>query len=80
MNTQSKHKLFEIFGWYGFITILTAYALTTFEVLPPSHLAIIALNGTGALGVAIEAYNEKAFPPAVLNTVWCVIAIIALFR
>jgi len=70
----------EIFGWYGAIAIVTAYALVSFSVVTPTDLAYQVLNGTGALGIVADAFYKKDYQPGVLNLVWLVIALIAIMK
>jgi len=38
------------------------------------------LNGSGSLGLLLEAYSKKDSPVTVLNAVWLVIALIGLVK
>ncbi len=71
-------KLLEIFGWYGAIAILSAYALVSFNVVPADGWAYQLLNLTGAIGVMIISFIKQARQPALLNLVWALVAFIAL--
>lgn len=71
-------KVLEIFGWYGAIAILSAYALMSFNVIPADGWVYQLLNLTGALGVMIISFIKQARQPAFLNLVWAVVALIAL--
>lgn len=75
-----KKTLIEIFGWYGTIAIILAYGLVSFSVLPSSSIWYQVLNGTGALGVLSISFYKKAFQPAILNTIWAIVAIIAIIN
>jgi hypothetical protein len=68
----------EGLGWYGVAAILIAYALVSFDVLDSDTEWYQLLNLTGAAGVAIIAFAKRAYQPVVLNTVWAVIALVAL--
>jgi len=68
----------ELFGWYGAGAILAAYALASFGVLDAEGLWYQVLNGTGALGILIVSYRKRALQPALLNTVWALIAVVAV--
>jgi len=70
----------ELFGWYGTLAIVLAYALVSFGVLAPTNLWYQILNGTGALGIVYISFRKKAYQPGVLNSVWTVIAILAIVR
>ena len=73
------YKLFvEIFGWYGALAILLAYAGVSFSILEPTSLAFQLLNMTGALGIVVVSFYHRSYPPGVLNIVWAVIAVVAL--
>ena len=75
-----KHKLIEIFGWYGMVAIIGAYALSSFGVLEPNTLLYQLLNLSGAVGIVCVSFTKKAYQPGVLNTIWAVIASLAIGR
>jgi hypothetical protein len=75
-----KHKAENSFGWYGVLAILLAYLLVSFNALTTKSVAYQLLNLTGALGIIGEALSKKDVQPAVLNSVWAIIALIALAR
>lgn len=70
----------EWFGWYGVAAILSAYAGASFGVLGVSDRTYLWLNATGAIGVAVDAYRQKNWQPAVLNVVWAIVAVTAIVR
>jgi hypothetical protein len=74
------HKFIEIFGWYGTIAIITAYALVSFLILQPTNIWYQLLNGTGALGIVLVAFHKKDYQPGVLNIIWTIIAVIAILK
>lgn len=73
-------KFIEIFGWYGMIAILVAYALVSFSLLQPTNLIYQILNGTGALGIVLISFYKRTYQPGVLNIIWTLIAIIAILK
>jgi hypothetical protein len=75
-----KHKAENYFGWYGVGAILVAYLLVSFSVVTAKSLGYQALNLTGAIGIVIEALSKKDAQPAVLNSIWAIIAIAAIVR
>lgn len=75
-----KAKLIEIFGWYGALAILGAYALVSLGQLPTDSFGYQFLNATGAIGMVMVSLHRKAYQPAVLNIIWVVVAIVALVR
>ncbi len=73
-----KKVLVEVFGWYGVVAILLAYALVSFSYIQTSSLLYQLLNITGALGIVVDAWYAKNYQPAVLNLIWAIIALIAI--
>jgi hypothetical protein len=75
-----KHKAENLFGWYGVLAILLAYALVSFNIIVAKGIGYQLLNLTGAIGIMIEALYKRDAQPAVLNIVWAIIATIAIAR
>ncbi len=73
-------RLIELFGWYGAVAIVLAYALVSFSILEPTNLWYQALNGSGALGIVAVSFYKKTYQPGVLNIVWTVIAFVAILQ
>lgn len=74
---MTKKKIISAIGWIGIVAIILAYALLSFNVIGKGTTYDL-LNLFGAMFVVIDAIDDKAYPPAVLNTVWFVIALISL--
>lgn len=70
----------EIFGWYGALAIMSAYALVSFSFLEAESYFYQILNATGALGIVAVSFYKRAYPPGVLNSVWFLIAVIAMIK
>ncbi len=77
---EIKRFIEESIGWYGTVAIVLAFALVSFEVLSPTSLLYQILNGTGALGIVYISFKKKAYQPGVLNSIWAVIAGVAIVR
>jgi len=75
-----KNKITEVLGWYGVIAIIGAYALLSFNIITSSSLWYQVLNLTGAIGIVIDALDDKNTQPAVLNIIWAIIAIVAITK
>lgn len=73
-----KTWLVEVLGWYGFVAILGAYGLISFDVISQNSLFYQLLNLSGALGLFAVAFSKKATQPAILNIIWAVVAIVAI--
>ena len=80
MNFANKKYLGEIIGWYGAAAIVVAYALVSFSVITPTDMLYQVLNLTGGIGIIINSFLHKAYPPGILNTIWSIIAIIAILK
>jgi hypothetical protein len=80
MNTPPARTTIvsEALGWYGVCALLLAFALVSFEIVEGESQAYQLLNLTGAVGVAILSLTKRAYQPAVLNTIWAIIALAAL--
>lgn len=68
----------EALGWIGVLLVLTAYGLITFEVIQAGSLLFMGLNLVGAIGIALDAWEDKNIQPVALNIVWAVIAVVGI--
>lgn len=75
-----KKKLIEALGWYGVAAILIAYTLLSFGILTSSDLLYQVFNLTGAICIIIDALAAKNYQPAVLNSIWFIVALIAIVK
>jgi hypothetical protein len=75
-----KTNIIEIGGWYGTIAIVLAYMLVSFSVIPATSIWYQLLNATGAIGIVVVSLHKRAYQPAILNIVWTLIALIAIFN
>jgi hypothetical protein len=77
---KGMKKFIELFGWYGMLAIVLAYALISFSVLQPTNIVYQVLNGTGAFGIVLVSFYKRAYQPGVLNILWTLIALVAIAR
>jgi hypothetical protein len=75
---MNRKILEELFGWYGTIAIVGAYACLSFGLITSDSLFFQILNGTGAVGIAYISFKKKAYQPAVLNIIWTIIAVVGI--
>ncbi|HPW34350.1 MAG TPA: hypothetical protein PK367_01145 [Candidatus Paceibacterota bacterium] len=73
-------KLIELYGWYGAVAIILAYALVSFSIIQPDSILYQVLNGTGALGIVLVSFRKKTYQPGVLNAIWTLIALVAIIK
>ena len=72
--------LVEIAGWAGALLILSAYALLTAERVTSRSPLYQAMNVAGAAGFIVNGWWHGAIPSAVLNVIWMMIGVTALWR
>jgi hypothetical protein len=64
--------VYELVGWIGAVTVLTAYWLVTRS---GTSVLYHALNILGAGGLLANALYHGAFPSTAVNVVWIAIAL-----
>ncbi len=67
-------------GWIGAVLIIIGFANLSFGVFIATDLSYQLLNLFGAIGIVIAASSKKDFPSAFLNSVFALIACIALAK
>lgn len=70
----------EVFAWLGVIAILTAYIGVSFEIFLPNSFIALGLNIFGGIVIAFDAFQQKNYQPAVLNSIWAIVAIIGILQ
>lgn len=84
MDRRIKHLkrniLAETAGWIGSVCILSSYALLSVGVVSGDSILYYALSGGGALGLAIITYRHRAFQSFIVNTIFTLIAILAIIH
>ncbi len=81
MISHKQIKIIDnVLGWYGAFAVLTAYLLVNFQILQPTSMIYLLLNLTGAIGILVISYVDRAYQPAVLNLIWALIALINIAR
>lgn len=74
------HLLIEVLGWAASALIVGAYALNIYGKLDTKAPAYIWANLVGGTFFIVNTYAHQAYPSAVVNVVWVLIALNALFR
>lgn len=72
--------LITILGWVGSVAVIAAYGLNSMQKLKSDSLAFQLLNLTGAVLLIINSVFKEAYPFTFINSVWAVIAILAIFK
>ena len=72
--------LITAMGWIGSVAVIAAYALNSLQKIKSDSLIFQVLNLTGAVLLIINSVFKEAYPFTFINTVWAVIAVVAIFR
>ena len=72
--------LLELVGWVGTVLILSAYFLLTGKKLSGDSKTYHSMNLFGGIGVVANSIANGAYPPAVLNIIWSLIAIYGIVK
>jgi len=70
--------LIDILGWVGSVEVVTAYGLNSYQKIKSDSLTFQLLNLTGAIFLIINSIYKEAYPFTFINTVWSVIAMVAI--
>jgi formate hydrogenlyase subunit 3/multisubunit Na+/H+ antiporter MnhD subunit len=70
----------ELIGWLGTFLILLAYFLLTSKKLSRDSKTYHSMNLFGGIGITINSIANGAYPPAVLNIIWSLIAIYGIVK
>ena len=69
-----------VIGWVGSVAVIVAYGLNSMQKLKSNSLAFQVLNLSGAILLLINSVFKEAYPFTFINTVWAIIAIVAIFK
>jgi multidrug transporter EmrE-like cation transporter len=72
--------IIEVFGWYGVVAIVGAYALVSFNYIEAGSLTYQLLNASGAVGILVVSWYKRNYQPVALNVIWLLIAAVALWQ
>jgi len=72
--------IISVVGWTGAFLILIAYYLISNERVDNRSRSYQWMNLFGAIGVAVNAYANSAWPAFGLEIVWALIAVKALAK
>lgn len=72
--------LINILGWIGSIEVVAAYALNSLQKIKSDSITFQVLNLSGAVFLIINSVYKEAYPFTFINTVWAVIAVVAIVR
>jgi len=70
----------DITGWLGAALLLAAYGLVSFKKILPEAGRYQFFNAVGSCCLIVNTMYYRAYPSALVNVVWIVIAISATYR
>jgi hypothetical protein len=73
-------KWVDILGWIGSLEVIAAYALNSLQKIKSDSVIFQVLNLTGAILLIINSVYKAAYPFTFINTVWAIVASIAMIR
>ena len=69
----------DVIGFTGTITLLTAYGITTHNLIKNKKIIDI-MNIYGAWAVGYNCWRKKIYPPLILEGAWFSIAVASLIK
>ena len=70
----------NILGWVGSVLVIGAYGLNSYQKIKSDSLAFQLMNLAGGILLIINSMYKEAYPFTFINTVWVIIAILAIVR
>ncbi len=77
---NATEMVVETVGWIGSALVVAAYFLNMSGKLQADTATYKWLNIVGSLGLIVLTLYHRAIPSAVVNIIWTVVGIAALFR
>ncbi len=71
--------IIDSIGWIGAVLILIGYGLISFKKIEGNSLKFQLLNIFGSVFLAINTYYYGAIPSTLVNVIWAIIAVVAIF-
>jgi hypothetical protein len=70
----------NVVGWLGAAVLLFAYALVSFKKLGADSGYYQLLNIVGSCFLIVNTIYYRAYPSALVNLIWIIIALLASYR
>lgn len=70
----------DVIGWIGSVEVILAYGLNSYQKIDSGSKTFQLLNLTGAIFLIVNTIYYGAYPSALINVVWVIIAALALVR
>ena len=73
-------NLIDLIGWAGSILVVAAYISVSYERFKLSPRLFQLLNAGGSICLIANTVYYHAYPSAMVNIIWLIIAIVSLWR
>ncbi len=70
----------QFIGWLGAVLFIVAYLLLSLQLISAKRNLYHVLNVLGAVCLVINAWSLRDNPNIVVNAVWGLIALLAIYR
>ncbi len=70
--------LIDILGWVGSVEVVAAYGLNSYQKIKSDSLTFQLLNLTGSAFLIANSLYKEAYPFTFINSVWALIALVAI--
>ena len=70
----------DLAGWVGATVLLASYGLVSFKKLGPASAWYQGLNAVASALLIVNTVFHRAYPSAVVNAIWILIAMAAQMR
>lgn len=70
----------EIAGWAGSAMVVLAYALLSMNKWKANDIIYQCTNFIGSSLLIVFTLYKRAFPPAMVNTIWAIIALLSIIQ
>ena len=77
---QYTKNIISIVGWAGTITLILAYTLNSFGIIPSTGLLYPTLNIIAAILLGIRVYADKNWSNLFLEFFWFGVAVISVIK
>ncbi|HWJ26124.1 MAG TPA: hypothetical protein VNS32_06250 [Flavisolibacter sp.] len=75
-----RKDIMELVGWIGAVASLSAFSLNSLNIISSQSVQYLLLNIFGCFFLIVYAVFKKAHASWVLNSIWLLITVVALFK
>ncbi|MCX8490879.1 MAG: hypothetical protein ORN54_07415 [Cyclobacteriaceae bacterium] len=72
--------LITTLGWIGSLLVIGSYGLNSYQKIKSDSLIFQLMNLAGGIFLIINSVYKEAYPFTFINTIWVLIAILAIIQ